>query len=278
MRFLPAASWLRSYDRADLRPDLAAGITIAAMLVPQGMAYALLAGLPPEVGLYAATVPVLVYALLGTSRQLAVGPVAIVSLLTASALAPIVEEGSASYLAAAAVLALLVGVIHLVLGFGRLGFLVNLLSHSVLVGFTAAAAIIIGFSQVKHVLGVAVPRQEQFVDTVRAVGEQFGDIHGPTLAIGIASLVVLLAAKRVMPRLPAALLVVAGSTLAVDLLDLEAEGVAVVGDIPDSLPVFGIPDASGSLIADLVVAAVVITVVGFMESIAVAKVYARRHV
>ncbi|NDH23785.1 MAG: sodium-independent anion transporter, partial [Actinobacteria bacterium] len=141
MRFLPAASWLRSYDRADLRPDLAAGITIAAMLVPQGMAYALLAGLPPEVGLYAATVPVLVYALLGTSRQLAVGPVAIVSLLTASALAPIVEEGSASYLAAAALLALLVGVIHLLLGFGRLGFLVNLLSHSVLVGFTAAAAI-----------------------------------------------------------------------------------------------------------------------------------------
>ncbi|NDH75864.1 MAG: STAS domain-containing protein, partial [Actinobacteria bacterium] len=190
---------------------------------------------------------------------------------------PIVEEGSASYLAAAALLALLVGVIHLVLGFGRLGFLVNLLSHSVLVGFTAAAAIIIGFSQVKHVLGVVVPRQEQFVDTVRAVGEQFGDIHGPTLVIGIASLVVLLAAKRVMPRLPAALLVVAGSTLAVDLLDLEAEGVAVVGDIPDSLPVFGIPDASGSLIADLVVAAVVITVVGFMESIAVAKVYARRH-
>jgi SulP family sulfate permease len=277
MRFLPAASWLRSYDRADLRPDLAAGITIAAMLVPQGMAYALLAGLPPEVGLYAATVPVLVYALLGTSRQLAVGPVAIVSLLTASALAPIVEEGSASYLAAAALLALLVGVIHLVLGFGRLGFLVNLLSHSVLIGFTAAAAIIIGFSQVKHVLGVAVPRQEQFVDTVRAVGEQLGDIHGPTLAIGVASLVVLLAAKRVMPRLPAALLVVAGSTLAVDLLDLEAEGVAVVGDIPDSLPVFGIPDASGSLMADLAVAAVVITVVGFMESIAVAKVYARRH-
>jgi SulP family sulfate permease len=277
MRFLPAASWLRSYDRADLRPDLAAGITIAAMLVPQGMAYALLAGLPPEVGLYAATVPVLVYALLGTSRQLAVGPVAIVSLLTASALAPIVEEGSASYLAAAALLALLVGVIHLVLGFGRLGFLVNLLSHSVLVGFTAAAAIIIGFSQVKHVLGVAVPRQEQFADTVRAVGEQLSEIHGPTLVIGVASLVVLLAAKRVMPRLPAALLVVAGSTLAVDLLDLEAEGVAVVGDIPDSLPVFGVPDTPGSLMADLAVAAVVITVVGFMESIAVAKVYARRH-
>ncbi|MEO0493779.1 MAG: sulfate permease [Actinomycetota bacterium] len=277
MRFLPAATWLRSYDRADLRPDLAAGITIAAMLVPQGMAYALLAGLPPEVGLYAATVPVLVYALLGTSRQLAVGPVAIVSLLTASALAPIVEEGSAGYLAAAALLALMVGVIHLVLGFGRLGFLVNVLSHSVLVGFTAAAAIIIGFSQVKHVLGVAVPRQEHFVDTVREVVERLGEIHGPTLAVGAASLAALLAAKRIMPRLPAAFLVVAGSTLAVEFLDLEAEGVAVVGDIPDSLPVFGVPDASGSLIADLAVAAMVITLVGFMESIAVAKVYARRH-
>ncbi len=277
MRFLPAATWLRTYNRSDLKPDLAAGVTIAAMLVPQGMAYALLAGLPPEVGLYAATIPVLVYALFGTSRQLAVGPVAIVSLLTASTLAPIVEEGSAGYLAAAALLAVMVGVVHLVLGFGRLGFLVNVLSHSVLVGFTAAAAIIIGFSQVKHVLGVSVPRQDHFIDTVREVVERLGEVHGVTLALGLASLVVLLAARRVMPRLPAALVVVAGSTLAVELLDLEAEGVAVVGDIPDSLPVFGVPDASGSLIADLAVAAMVITLVGFMESIAVAKVYARRH-
>ena len=143
-------AWGRRYDRADLRSDLAAGLTIAAMLVPQAMAYALLAGLPPEVGLYAATVPVLVYALFGTSRQLAVGPVAIVSLLTADALAPLVEEGTSGYLAAAALLALMVGVVHIALGVGRLGFLVNFLSHSVLVGFTAAAAIIIGFSQVRR--------------------------------------------------------------------------------------------------------------------------------
>ncbi len=120
-RFLPILSWGRAYRRTDLRSDLGAGLTIAAMLVPQAMAYALLAGLPPEVGLYAATVPVLVYAVFGTSRQLAVGPVAIVSLLTASALAPIAEEGTADYLAAAALLALMVGVVHLVLGFGRLG-------------------------------------------------------------------------------------------------------------------------------------------------------------
>ncbi len=139
------------------------------MLVPQGMAYALLAGLPPEIGLYASTLPLLAYALLGTSRQLAVGPVAIVSLLTASALAPLYEQGTAGYISAAALLALLVGAAHLVLGFGRLGFVVNFLSHSVLVGFTAAAAIIIGFSQVKHLLGVSVPRTDHFHETVTEV-------------------------------------------------------------------------------------------------------------
>ena len=124
-RIVPAAGWVRSYDHRKLRADLAAGITVAAMLVPQGMAYALLAGLPPEVGLYASTIPVLAYALFGTSRQLAVGPVAIVSLLTASALAPLVEEGTAGYLGAAALLAAMVGAVHLVLGVGRLGLLVR---------------------------------------------------------------------------------------------------------------------------------------------------------
>jgi len=170
-RLLPILEWGPSYRRSDLRHDLAAGVTVAAMLVPQAMAYALLAGLPPEVGLYAATIPVLVYAVFGTSRQLAVGPVAIVSLLTATALAQLVEEGTADYLEAAATLALLVGLVHIVLGAGRLGFLVNFLSHSVLVGFTAAAAIIIGFSQVKHLLGIKIPRTDHFYETFIDVAE-----------------------------------------------------------------------------------------------------------
>lgn len=274
---MPAARWIRSYDRRDLRPDLAAGLTIGAMLVPQAMAYALLAGLPPEVGLYAATVPVLVYAVLGTSRQLAVGPVAIVSLLTAEALAPLVEEGTAGYLAAAALLAVLVGAIHIGLGVGRLGFLVNFLSHSVLVGFTAAAAIIIGFSQVKHLLGISVPRQDHFHDTVTEVARGLDGTNGTTLVIGAVALGGLTALKRWAPRVPAALLVVVTSIAAVEVFDLESRGVRVVGDIPDSLPAFGLPDLDGSLLGDLVVTALVITMVGFMESIAVAKVYARRH-
>ncbi|MDW3219948.1 MAG: solute carrier family 26 protein [Acidimicrobiales bacterium] len=276
-RVFPILDWGSSYDRSDLRPDVTAGLTIGAMLVPQAMAYALLAGLPPEVGLYAATVPVLVYAFFGSSRQLAVGPVAIVSLLTASALAPHVEEGTAGYLAAAALLALMVGVVHLVLGIARLGFLVNLLSHSVLVGFTAAAAIIIGFSQAKHLLGISVERQDHFYETVREVGRGVGDTNGPTLALGLVALVALFAMKRFVPQVPAALAVVVGSILAVEAFDLESHDVAVVGDIPDSLPAFGLPDVGGSLIGDLAVAAMVITLVGFMESIAVAKVYARRH-
>ncbi len=276
-KLLPILTWAPSYDRRDLRSDLAAGLTVGAMLVPQGMAYALLAGLPPEVGLYAATIPVLIYAFFGTSHQLAVGPVAIVSLLTATALAPLFEEGTAGYLSAAALLALMVGVVHLVLAAGRLGFLVNFLSHSVLVGFTAAAAIIIGFSQVKHLLGISIPRQDHFVDTVDEVVSALGDTNTATLVLGLVAVATLLVLKRVAPRIPAALVVMVGSIAAVQLLDLEAEGVAVVGDIPGSLPAFGLPDISGSLVGNLAMTALVITLVGFMESIAVAKVYARRH-
>ena len=276
-KVFPILSWVPGYDRADIRSDIAAGLTVGAMLVPQAMAYALLAGLPAEVGLYAATVPVVVYALIGMSRQLAVGPVAIVSLLTASALAPLVEEGTADYLAAAAMLALMVGVIHVALGVGRLGFLVNFLSHAVLVGFTAAAAIIIGFSQAKHIFGISTERKEHFYETVLEVFDNIAATNWPTLLLGAAALATLFVLKRYAKRVPAALVVVVGSIAAVKLGDLESRGVKTVGDIPDTLPAFGLPDFDGSITASLVGTAFVITIVGFMESIAVAKVYARRH-
>lgn len=274
---IPILRWAPNYDQADVRRDLGAGVTVGAMLVPQAMAYALLAGLPPEVGLYAATVPVVVYALFGTSRQLAVGPVAIVSLLTASALGPLVSEGSASYLTAAALLALMVGVVHIALGAGRLGFLVNFLSHSVLVGFTAAAAIIIGLSQAKHLFGISTERKDHFYETVLEIVDKLGDTNPATLTLGATALVVLFLMKRYLPRVPAALVVVVSSILAVEAFNLETRGVKVVGDIPDKLPAFGLPEFDGSLIGSLALTALVITLVGFMESIAVAKVYARRH-
>ncbi|MCP3937108.1 MAG: solute carrier 26 family protein [Actinomycetia bacterium] len=276
-RALPATRWISTYDRSDLRPDLAAGVTVAAMLVPQAMAYALLAGLPPEVGLYAATIPVIIYALLGTSRQLAVGPVAIVSLLTASALGSLVEEGSADYVEAAALLALMVGIIHIVLGVGRLGYVVNFLSHSVLVGFTAAAAIIIGFSQAKHLLGISIDRKEHLYETIDEVMGNIGNTDGTTLGIGLVSLAVLWTIKRLAPKAPGALVVVVFSIVVVKLFELESRGVRVVGDIPASLPSLGLPEFDGSLVGNLLATAFVMTMVGFMESIAVAKVYARRN-
>jgi SulP family sulfate permease len=277
VRLLPVMSWAPRYVRRDWRDDLAAGLTVGAMLVPQAMAYALLAGLPPETGLYAAIVPVIVYALFGSSRQLAVGPVAIVSLLTASALAPLVEEGTTGYVAAAALLAVMVGLVHLALGLARLGVLVNLLSHSVLVGFTAAAALVIGFSQAKHLFGIQVGRTEHFHETVREVVANLSDSHAATLALGLVSIAVLIGLRKVAPRAPAALIVVIASTAAVTLLNLEEKGVATVGEIPDGLPAFALPAADLSMIGSLLPTALVITLVGFMESIAVAKVYARRN-
>ncbi len=274
---LPILRWLPRYDRRDLRSDLAAGLTVGAMLVPQAMAYALLAGLPPEVGLYAAGIPVLVYAVFGTSRQLAVGPVAIVSLLTASALATVVAEGTSGYLAAAAALAILVGLVHLVIGTARLGFLVDFLSHSVLVGFTAAAAIIIGATQVKHVLGVSIPRSPHVYETAIDLWRHLGEIHTTTFVIGAGGIVALMAIRRWAPRFPGALVVVIVSTVAVEVGGLEERGVAVVGDIPSSLPAFAWPGVEASVWSALLVPALVITLVGFMESIAVAKVYARRN-
>lgn len=276
-RIAPITRWGPRYDRRDVRGDLIAGFTVSALLVPQGLAYALLAGLPPQVGLYASIAPVIAYAIFGTSRQLAVGPVAIVSLMTATALTPLYEQDSSGYLAGAAVLALLVGLVHLVLKFGRLGFVVNFLSHSVLVGFTAASAIIIVASQVKHVLGISIPRTESVYDTSVEVAKEIGNTHLPTLALGAICVVGYFALKRFAKRLPGALIVLVASIAAVRLFDLETHGVKTVGEIPSSLPGFSIPSIDGGALGQLAAAAIAITLVGFMESIAVAKVYARRH-
>lgn len=263
-------------SRDTILADLGAGLAVGAMLVPQGMAYALLAGLPPEVGLYASTIPLVIYALFGTSRQLAVGPVAIVSLLSASTLASVADEGSAGYVAAAGLLALLVGAVHLVLGIARLGFLTRLLSHPVLVGFTSAAALIIGASQVKHLLGVSLENDEHFHETVWELLRKATDAHGLTLAVGLGAIALMVGLKRWLPVLPGALVAVVVTTVASVMWDLEARGVKVVGDIPQGLPPLTVPDDFG-IAGTLLPAALVITLVGYMESIAVAKVYARRN-
>jgi SulP family sulfate permease len=275
--FLPFLRWIPQYRREDLGGDIAAGLTTAVMLIPQGMAYAMLAGLPPIVGLYASILPLIVYALLGTSRQLAVGPVAMVSLLVASGVGALAQGGTEAYLAYAVLLALMVGGLQLVMGIGRLGFLVNFLSHPVVSGFTSAAALIIGLSQQKHLLGVDLAGTK-FVHTVLIdAGSKVADYHWVTVAIGAASIAVLLVLQRWKPKFPRALAVVVLGTVAVWLLGLHEAGVKIVGNVPAGLPSPQAPTLDWAAMKGLLPTALTIALVGFMESISVAKAFAQKN-
>jgi sulfate permease, SulP family len=276
-KWIPAWSWLRGYRRADLGGDLSAGLTVAVMLVPQAMAYALLAGLPPVVGLYASTVPLVVYALFGSSRQLAVGPVAIVSLLTLSGVSALAEPGTQEYVALAAVLALMTGVIQLVLGLVRAGFVVNFLSHAVISGFTSAAAIVIGLSQLKQLLGIRLAADHSVFGLLWEAARRLGEANPYTVVIGMASIVALVSARRLVPRFPAPLLVVVLATLATYVLRLDLRGVSIVGEVPGGFPGFGLPVFGTGVVLALLPAALTISFVGFMESVAVARSIASRE-
>lgn len=297
-RWLPIFAWLPGYRREDLPGDLIAGIVVAIMLVPQGMAYALLAGLPPQVGLYASVVPVLIYALFGTSRSMAVGPVAIASLMTAAATADMAAAGHGNALSIALVLAALSGGMMLLLGVARLGFVVNFLSHPVISGFTSAAAILIAVGQLKPLLGIDYPRGTSFIEAVWETVRQVPDIHLATAAIGAAAIAILLLSRKPMGRalaragLPRGwvdaltktgpLLVVVLGTVAVWVLGLSGgkgavEGVKVVGAIPAGLPPLKLPPLDGALWRDALPAAALIALVGYLESVSVATALASRR-
>jgi SulP family sulfate permease len=276
-RIVPAFEWLLRYQRNDLRGDLSAGLVVAIMLVPQGMAYAMLAGLPPVVGLYASTFPLLAYALFGSSRQLAVGPVAMISLLVFAGLSPLADAGSPQYFHLALLLSLMVGVLQLALGLLRMGFLVNFLSHAVISGFTSAAAIIIWLSQVHHLLGVPASGGHSFLHLLEGLGRHIGQVHFTTMGIGLASVAFLLFFRRKMTRFPAPLVVVAGSTVLVYALGLDRLGVKVVGHVPPGLPAFSIPSIGLRELESLLPAAVTILLVGFMESISIAKLISAKE-
>ncbi|MFW6074272.1 MAG: SulP family inorganic anion transporter [Chloroflexota bacterium] len=274
---IPALSWLSSYRRQNLGGDLTAGLIVAVMLIPQAMAYALLAGLPPVVGLYAATIPLILYALFGSSRHLAVGPVAIVSLFTLAAVERLAEPGSDEFVALALLLALLAGAIQLLLGIVRAGFLVKFLSHAVVSGFTSAAAIIIGLSQLKHLLGFDLENSENIFALLASALRSAGDTHPETLLIGGTSIAALILLRRWNRRIPAPLVIVVIATLAVYFLNLDSHGVSVVGDVPAGLPGISVPEMDATAAGSLLVPALTISFVGFMESIAVAQSIAARE-
>ncbi len=270
---LPILHTLRTSTKAQLRADAMAGLTTAVMLVPQGMAYAMLAGLDPIVGLYASTVPLVLYALVGSSRRLAVGPVAMDSLMVAAGLLPLVQGDAAQYAASAAVLALMVGAIQVLMGALRAGALVRFLSGPVIIGFTSAAAVIIAGSQLKHALGLRLPRSSHIVTMISDLVRNLGETNLLTLIMALASLATLSVLKKRAPRFPRFLLVVVLGTVITAMAGLDALGLAVVGDVPAGLPAIGIPSLDLGLLPSLFPIALSISLVSMMEGLSIGKRY-----
>lgn len=292
-RYLPFLDWLFHYKRQDLVGDLMAGVIVAIMLVPQSMAYALLAGLPPQVGLYASILPLMIYGLLGSSRALAVGPVAIMSLITAAGIGAVAQSPE-EYIALALILALLVGITQVAMGIFRLGFLVNFLSHPVISGFTSAAALIIGFSQLKHLMGIDIPRTEQIHETILYALENIRATNLTTLGLGVGGIAVLIYFKTflgkqlkkwrvpnaaIMPITKAGPLVIVliGTLLVWGFTLHDAANVRIVGAIPAGLPPLTLPTFDMARWQALLPTMLTLSFVGFMESISVAKSLASKR-
>lgn len=270
-QFFPILQWLPGYKKEWLSGDLSAGVTVGIMLIPQGMAYAMIAGLPPVFGLYAALVPQVIYAIMGTSRQLAVGPVAMDSLLVASGLGALALSGIEEYIAMAVFLALFMGVLQLAFGLLRMGFLVNFLSRPVISGFTSAAAIIIGLSQLKHLLGTDIESSNQVHILLANAAKTLGDTNLITLVIGIGAIILIKGLKKVNPRIPGALVAVVLGVFLVYILGLYNFGVRIVEDVPGGLPAFELPVLELDRIAQLFPIALTLALIAFMEAISVAK-------
>ncbi len=273
----PLNNQLTNYSSKLFKNDLTAGLTVGVMLIPQGMAYAMIAGLPPIFGLYASTLPLILYAIFGTSRQLAVGPVAIVSLLTAAGIGAIAEGGTVTYILLAITLTLMVGLIQLLLGVFQLGFLVNFLSHPVISGFTSAAALIIGLSQLKHLLGINIPSSHHIHEIIGNAFAQFSAINWITFGIGIIGILIILALKKWAKAIPSQLIAVVFGILFVWTFGLIEQGVKIVGTVPNGLPSFSMPSWNLEQWKQLLPIALTIALVGFMESIAVAKAIQSKH-
>ena len=290
-RYLPILTWSRDYNRDAFISDAVAAVIVTIMLIPQSLAYALLAGLPAEMGLYASILPLVAYAVFGTSRALAVGPVAVVSLMTAAAIGNLGLTDAASVALAAGTLAFMSGALLTVMGVMRLGFLANFLSHPVIAGFITASGLLIATSQLKHIFGVET-HGHTLPQILGSLLSHLGDVSLPTLVIGVSTTAFLFWVRKglkpmllgfgLKPRLadlgakagPVA--AVAVTTLAVWGLGLQNWGVKIVGAVPQGLPPLTLPSFSPSLWSDLFVSAVLISVIGFVESVSVAQTLAAK--
>lgn len=292
IRYFPIVTWARTYSRATLTNDLVAAAIVTIMLVPQSLAYALLAGLPAEVGLYASMLPLIAYAVFGTSRTLAVGPVAVVSLMTAAALAEFSNGNAADYAAAAITLAALSGLILLLMGLFRLGFLANFLSHPVIAGFIAASGLLIAAGQVKHILGIKAGG-ENLIEIADAIYPNLSATNLITLTIGVLATATLFWVRKGLKPLlisfgmrarladlgarTGPIFVLAATTFAAWIFELGEKGVKLVGHVPQGLPQLLLPDFSLPLVQTLALPALLISVVGFVESISVGQTLAAKR-
>ncbi len=290
-RLFPVLDWGRQYNRDTFTSDLIAAVIVTIMLIPQSLAYALLAGLPAEVGIYASIAPIILYAIFGTSRALAVGPVAVVSLMTAAAVGEIAGQGTADYLTAALTLAFMSGAFLVLLGIFRLGFLANFLSHPVIAGFITASGVIIATSQLKHILGIPAEGHNLW-ELVASLVAHLGQVNWTTVAIGAPAIAFLFWVRKGMkkaltrlgikPRLADILtkagpvLAVAVTTLVTWALSLTDKGVSVVGEVPQGLPPLTTPSWNPALWQELLVPAILISIIGFVESISVAQTLAAK--
>lgn len=274
-KIFPIFQWLPNYKKSYLTGDVIAGLTVGIMLIPQGMAYAMIAGLPPVFGLYASLTPQIIYAIMGTSRQLAVGPVAMDSLLVASGLGALSLSGIDEYISMAIFLSLFMGSIQLLLGVLKMGFLVNFLSKPVISGFTSGAAIIIGLSQLKHLLGIDITRSNQVHKLLINAFENISLTNIYALSIGIFSIILIKVIKKYnkkySKRFPAALVLVVIGVSVVYFFNLYDFGLKIVGKVPSGLPSFQTPEIPLDRISELTPIALTLALIAFMEAISVSK-------
>jgi sulfate permease, SulP family len=271
------AGWLPRYSRRHLRGDLMAGLTVGVMLIPQGMAYAMLAGVPPVFGLYASLIPLAVYTVLGTSRHLAVGIMAIDCLIVAASVGSIATPGTPEFLAAVLLLAFMTGLIQLALALVRFGFIVALLSRPVIAGFASAAALTIGLSQIPGLLGSAYAGTPGIIGMAQNAGALLSGLHTGSLLIGLGSIWLLLYVRRRKPEIPGSLLVVIAGTLAVWALRLDQSGLEIVGLIPSGLPALTLPVLTPSGVTALLPTAFALALIQFTTVVSLGKVFAARH-
>lgn len=276
-QLFPALEWLPNYSLDWLKKDVFAGLTVGVMLVPQGMAYALLAGVPPIYGLYGGLVPLIVYAFMGTSRQLSIGPVAVSGLLVLAGVSQLAEPLSNAYVQLAVLTSLLVGVFQLLMGVFRLGIIFNFLSQPVISGFSSAAAVIILFSQLKYALGFPVPRELHALEQPIYIVRHLAETHWPTLAICLVSMVLIVLLRRWSSRMPTGLVVTIASIIFIYIFRLDLQGVDTVKSVPVGLPKFEVPIWSWEAIQRLLPTVLSVSIIGAVEVISIGMVLEKKH-